>query len=354
MTRIKLIFIIFATMQISAKELAFILEAEIVGNAEVLVNKLAKIEEADASAISFIANPKYEHFAEDSKAGILVVNKDFNCVNNNGTTFLKVKDAYTSFTVLLEKFAAQINQKIGVEQPSFMGQSSEYGEGIYLGAFAYVANNVRIGKNVKIYPNSYIGDHCVIGDNVTIFSGVKIYNDCKIGDHSIIHSGAVIGSDGFGFAPQADGSFKKVPQTGNVVLGKNVEIGANTVLDRATMGSTVIKDGAKLDNLVQIAHNVEVGEHAVVASQSGISGSTKLGKHVMVGGQVGFVGHITIADGVKINAQSGVSKTVEQKGMALSGSPAEPFRQHYKNQALIRKLPELLERIKELENKIKE
>lgn len=341
-------------MQISAKELAFILHAEIIGNPDVLVNKLAKIEEADSSAISFIANPKYEQFALNSKAGILVVNKSFDCKNQNGTTFLKVEDAYTSFTVLLEKFAAQINQKIGIEQPSFIGQNSTYGEGIYLGAFAYIANNVKIGKGVKIYPNVYIGDNCEIGDNVTLFSGVKIYNDCKIGDNTIIHSGAVIGSDGFGFAPQADGSFKKVPQTGNVILGRNVEIGANTVLDRATMGSTIIKDGAKLDNLVQIAHNVEIGENSVIASQSGISGSSKLGKYVMVGGQVGFVGHIIIADGVKINAQSGVSKSIEEKGMALSGSPAEPFRQHYKNQALIRKLPELLERIKELENKIRD
>lgn len=341
-------------MQISAKELAYLLEAEILGNPDVLVNKLAKIEEADASSISFIANPKYEHFALETKAGILVVNNTFDCKNNNGATFLKVKDAYTSFTVLLEKFAAQINQKVGIETPSFIGQSSVYGEEVYIGAFAYIGINVQIGNAVKIYPNSYIGDNCKLGDNVTIFSGVKIYNDCEIGDNSVIHSGAVIGSDGFGFAPQADGTFKKVPQTGNVVIGKNVEIGANTVLDRATMGSTVIKDGAKIDNLVQIAHNVEIGENSVIASQSGVSGSTKLGKYVMVGGQVGFVGHITIADGVKINAQSGVSKTIEEKGMALSGSPAEPFRQHYKNQALIRKLPELLERIKELENKIKE
>ncbi len=338
-------------MQISAQELAHVLQAEIIGNPEVVVNKLAKIEEADKNSISFIANPKYEQYAENSHAGILVVNSDFECVNNNGTTFLKVKDAYTSFTVLLEKFAAVINQKVGIEQPSFIGQSTEHGEALYLGAFAYVGNFVKIGENVKIYPNSYIGDNCVIGDNVTVFAGVKIYNDCKIGDNSIIHSGAVIGSDGFGFAPQADGSFKKVPQTGNVEIGKNVEIGANTVLDRATLGSTVIKDGAKIDNLVQIAHNVEVGENSVIASQSGVSGSTKLGKYVMVGGQVGFVGHITIADGVKINAQSGVSKSIEEKGKAMSGSPAEPFRQHYKNQAMIRKLPEILNRIQKLENK---
>ena len=339
-------------MQITAKELAYLLKAEIVGNPDAIVNKLAKIEEADNSSISFIANPKYEQFAEESHAGILVVNKDFECRNKNGTTFLKVENAYTSFTVLLEEFAAKMNQKIGIEQPSFIGQSSNYGENLYLGAFAYIGNNVTIGDNVKIYPNSYIGDNTNIGDDVTIFSGVKIYNDCKIGENTILHSGVVIGSDGFGFAPQADGTFKKVPQTGNVILGKNVEIGANTVVDRATLGSTIIKDGAKIDNLVQIAHNVEIGENSVVASQTGISGSTKLGKYVMVGGQVGFVGHITIADGVKINAQSGISKSIDEKGKAMSGSPAEPFRQYYKNQAMIRKLPELMQRIKDLEQKL--
>lgn len=339
-------------MQISAKEIAYILKAEILGNQDIVVNKLAKIEEADESSICFIANPKYEHFALDSKAGILVVNSDFDCKNNNNTTFLKVENAYTSFTVLLEKFASVMNNKIGIEEPNFVGTDTTFGENIYLGAFSYIGNNVKIGSDVKIYPNSYIGDNCIIEKDVTIFSGVKIYNDCKIKENSIIHSGAVIGSDGFGFAPQKDGTFKKVPQTGNVLLGKNVEIGANTVIDRATMGSTIIKDGVKLDNLVQIAHNVEIGENSVVASQTGISGSTKLGKHVMVGGQVGFVGHITIADGVKINAQSGISKSITEKGKAMSGSPAETFRQHYKNQALIRKLPELLERINELEKKL--
>ncbi|MFT4644148.1 MAG: UDP-3-O-[3-hydroxymyristoyl] glucosamine N-acyltransferase [Planctomycetota bacterium] len=339
-------------MQISAKELAYLLKAEILGNPDTIVNKLAKIEEADKSSICFIANPKYDHYALDSQAGIIVVNNDFDCVNNQGTTFLKVENAYTSFTVLLEKFASVMNQKVGIEQPSYLGQSSTLGKDVYLGAFAYIGDHVKVGDHVKIYPHAYIGDNCELADNVTIFSGAKIYHETKIGENSTVHANTVIGSDGFGFAPQADGTFKKVPQTGNVVIGKNVEIGANTVIDRATMGSTVIKDGVKLDNLVQIAHNVEIGENSVVASQSGISGSTKLGKYVMVGGQVGFVGHITIADGVKINAQSGVSKAIEEKGKAVSGSPAEPFRQHYKNQAMIRKLPELMNRIKELEQKL--
>ncbi len=339
-------------MQISAKELAHILEAEIVGNPENIVKKLSKIEEADATSISFIANPKYEQYAFDSKAGILVVNKDFECKNKHHTTFLKVENAYTSFTVLLEKFAAIMYDKVGIEKPSFIGENATIGKDIYLGAFAYIGNNVKIGDNVKIYPNSYVGDNCTIGNNVKIFAGVKIYNFCKIDDNTTIHSGTVIGSDGFGFAPQEDGTFKKVPQTGNVVIGKNVEIGANTVIDRATLGSTVLKDGVKLDNLVQIAHNVEIGDNSIIASQTGISGSTKLGKYVMVGGQVGFVGHITIADGVKINAQSGISKTIEEKGKAMSGSPAESFRQHYKNQALVRTLPALVKRIKELEKKL--
>ncbi|MGB1247780.1 MAG: UDP-3-O-(3-hydroxymyristoyl)glucosamine N-acyltransferase, partial [Chitinophagales bacterium] len=210
----------------------------------------------------------------------------------------------------------------------------------------------KIGKNVKIYPNTFVGDNCTIADNTTLYAGVHLYHDCKIGNNTIIHSGVVLGSDGFGFAPKPDGSFDKVPQTGHVVIGNHVEIGANTVIDRATLGATCIKDGAKLDNLVQIAHNVEIGENTVVASQAGISGSTKLGRNVMVGGQAGFVGHITIADGVKINAQSGVSKAIEQKGKAVSGSPAESFRQHYKNQALVRQLPDLMKRIADLEKKL--
>lgn len=341
-------------MQITAQELAAFLDGEVVGNPQKIVSKLSKIEEAESDSLCFIANPKYEHFAEGSHAGIIVVNQSFNAINNNGTTFIKVKDAYASFAALLAKFSGKQEELIGIESLSFLSENVTYGSSFYLGAFSYVGKNTVIGNNVKIYPNSYIGENCVIGDNVTIFPGVNVYRDCKIGKGTIIHSGAVIGSDGFGFAPKADGSFEKVPQTGNVVIGDFVEIGSNTVIDRATLGSTIIKDGVKLDNLVQIAHNVEVGENTVIASQTGVSGSTKLGRNVMVGGQVGFVGHIRIADFVKINAQSGVSKTIEEAGKAVSGSPAEPFRQHYKNQAMIRMLPEILERLKYLENKLKD
>lgn len=341
-------------MQISAQELAAFLDGEVLGNPKQIVNKLSKIEEADSDSLCFIANPIYEQFAEHSHAGIIVINKTFFPNNTNGTTFIKVKDAYASFAILLAKFSGQQEELIGVDAQTKIAENVNYGENFYLGAFSYVGKNTIIGKNVKIYPNCYIGENCVIEDNTILFSSVNVYRDCKIGANTIIHSGAVIGSDGFGFAPKPDGSFEKVPQTGNVIIGKFVEIGANTVVDRATLGSTIIKDGVKLDNLVQIAHNVEIGENTVIASQTGVSGSTKLGKNVMVGGQVGFVGHIKIADFVKINAKSGVSKSVEEEGKALSGSPAESFRQHYKNQALIRMLPELLERIKELENKLKD
>ena len=341
-------------MQISAQELALLLDAQIDGNPNSIVTKLVKIEEADNESLCFIANPKYEHFAENTHASILVVAEDFAIQNNNGTTYLRVKDPYSSFAVLLEKFAAtQENTKKGIEQPSFIDESAEINEDVYIGAFTYIGKNVKIAKGVQIYPNSYIGDNTSIAANTIIYAGVKIYNNTNIGKDCYIHSGVVIGSDGFGFAPQKDGSFSKVPQTGNVTIGDDVEIGANTVIDRATLGSTVIENGVKLDNLVQIAHNVQIGKNTVVASQTGISGSTKLGRNVMVGGQVGFVGHITIADGVKINAQSGVSKTVTQKGASLSGSPAESFRQHYKNIAQTRQLGDLIKRIEFLEKELK-
>ena len=340
-------------MQITAQELAILLEAQIDGNPQSTVSKLVKIEEADNQSLCFIANPKYEHFAENTHAGILVVAEDFAIKNNNGTTYLRVKDPYSSFAILLEKFAATHgNTKTGIEQPSFIDESAEIAEGVYIGAFSYIGKNVKIAKGVQIYPNSYIGDQVTIEENTIIYAGVKVYNNSIIGKDCYIHSGVVVGSDGFGFAPQKDGSFSKVPQTGNVTIGNEVEIGANTVIDRATLGSTVIQKGVKLDNLVQIAHNVNVGENTVVAAQAGISGSTKLGRNVMVGGQVGFVGHITIADGVKINAKSGVSKTVTQKGASLSGSPAESFRQHYKNIAQTRQLGDLIKRIEFLEKEL--
>ena len=340
-------------MHITAKELAILLDAQIDGNPDSTVNKLAKIEEADDTSLCFIANPKYEHFAETTHAGILVVANDFKLKNKNGTTFLRVKDPYGSFAVLLEKFSnLNETEKRGIEEPSYIDDSAHLADDVYIGAFVYIGKNVVIESGVQVYPNTFIGDNSKIGKNTILYAGVKLYQETKIGTECIIHSGAVIGSDGFGFAPQKDGSFKKIPQTGKVTIGNRVEIGANTVIDRATLGDTTIHNGVKLDNLVQIAHNVEVGENSVVASQAGISGSTKLGRNVMVGGQAGFVGHITIADQVKINAQSGVSKAVLQEGSALSGSPAEPFRQHYKNIANTRKLASLIERIEKLEQEL--
>ncbi len=337
-------------MHVTAQELAILLDAKIEGNSKAVVDKLAKIEEADKNSLCFIANPKYEHYAETTHAGVLVVSESLLLKNKNGTTFLRVKDPYNSFAILLEKFSNETNDdKRGIEQPSFIHESANIHPSAYIGAFSYIGSNVTVGEGVKVYPNCYLGDSVVIEKNSTISAGVMIHRDSLLGERCIIHSGAVIGSDGFGFAPQKDGSFIKVPQTGNVKIGNDVEIGANTVIDRATLGSTWIKDGAKLDNLVQIAHNVEVGSHSVIAAQAGVSGSTKLGKHVMVGGQAGFVGHIQIADGVKINAQSGVSKSIENPGASISGSPAEPFRQHYKNIAYTRKIGELMDRIEKLE-----
>lgn len=340
-------------MRLTAKELAVLLDAQIDGNSEATVSKLVKIEEADKESLCFIANAKYAHYAENTHASILVVSKDFSIKNTNGTTYLRVADPYSSFAVLLEKFNAwNQEEKLGVDSEAKVDDSASLGQGVYIGAFCYIGKNVRIADGVKIYPQSYIGDDVLIAKNTIIHAGVKIYAKCQLGEECIVHSGVVIGSDGFGFAPQADGSFSKVPQTGNVIVGNRVEIGANTVVDRATLGSTFIADGVKLDNLVQVAHNVQIGENSVVAAQAGISGSTKLGKNVMVGGQAGFVGHVQIADRTKINAQSGVSKSITQEGSFVSGSPAEAFRQHYKGIANVRKLEELIKRIEFLEKEL--
>ena len=255
---------------------------------------------------------------------------------------------------LLAKYQEIAQQQLtGIQQPAYIAKTATYGENVFIGAFAYIGENVKIGDNTKIYPNAYIGNNVTIGDNTIIHPGVKIYHDCVVGNNVIIHAGTVIGSDGFGFAPQADGSFKKVPQIGNVVIEDNVEIGANTTIDRATIGSTIIKAGAKLDNLIQIAHNVEVGNNTVIAAQAGVSGSTKIGNNVMIGGQAGIVGHIQIADGAKINAQSGVSKSIEP-GKAVTGSPAYDYTTALRSQAIVRNLPELEKRVKELEALIKQ
>jgi UDP-3-O-[3-hydroxymyristoyl] glucosamine N-acyltransferase len=341
-------------MTFPASQIALIINGKIEGDANIAVTSFGKIEEAQQGQLSFLANPKYEEYLYTTKASIIVLSDSFELKRAVKATLVRVPDAYTAFATLLAKYQEIMEQQLtGIQQPTYIAETASYGQNVFIGAFAYLGNNVKIGNNSKIYPNAYIGDDVTIGDNSTIHAGVKIYRNCKIGNYVTIHAGTVIGSDGFGFAPQSDGSFKKVPQIGNVVIEDNVEIGANATIDRATIGSTLIKSGVKLDNLIQIAHNVEIGNNTVIAAQTGISGSTKIGDGVMIGGQVGVVGHIQIGDGAKINAQSGVSKSLEA-GKAVTGSPAYDYTAALRSQAITRRLPELEKRIKELETLIKQ
>ncbi|MCS6823143.1 MAG: UDP-3-O-(3-hydroxymyristoyl)glucosamine N-acyltransferase [Cytophagaceae bacterium] len=340
-------------MELSAKQIAHLLNGVVEGDDSVKVNNLAKIQEANSSSISFLSNPKYENYAYTTKAAVLIVNKTFTPKSKINATLVRVDDAYTSFSVLLEEYHKIISFiKEGIEQPCFLSPDSSLGNRCYVGAFAYIGNKCIIGDNVKIYPHVYIGDNVTIGNNTIIYAGVKIYSNTQIGKHCTIQAGAVIGSDGFGFAPQPDGTYKSIPQIGNVVIGNHVDIGSNTVIDCATMGSTIIHDGVKLDNLIQIAHNVEIGKNTVIAAQTGISGSTSIGENCMIAGQVGIVGHISIANNTKIGAQSGVSKSLTKPGMSLSGSPAYELTAHLKSLTVFKKLPQLQKRIEELEEKM--
>jgi UDP-3-O-[3-hydroxymyristoyl] glucosamine N-acyltransferase len=337
-------------MQFSAAQIAMMVNGRIEGNADVTVDSFGKIEEAKNGQLTFLANPKYEEFLYITRASLIIVNETQEIKEGITATLIRVPDAYSAFATLLEKYQQiQTQQPNGIQQPSYIDQTAVVADDVYVGAFAYIGENARIGRGTKIFPGSYVGRNAVVGDNSIIHPGVKIYHECVIGNNVVIHAGSVIGGDGFGFAPQADGSFKKVPQIGNVVVEDNVEIGANTTIDRGTIGSTLIKSGAKLDNLLQIAHNVEIGTNSVIAAQAGISGSTKVGNNVMIGGQVGIVGHLQIADGSKINAQSGVSKSIKTPNTAVTGSPAYDYTAALRSQALARKLPELEKRIKELE-----
>ena len=341
-------------MTFSATQIALLIQGKIEGDGNATVHSFGKIEEAADGQLSFLANPKYEEFLYSTRASVIIINESFELKQPVSATLIRVRDAYSAFAILLGKYQEIMQQQlIGVQQPSYIAKTASYGEHVFIGAFSYLGENVRIGNNTKIYPNSFIGDNVIIGDHTVIHAGVKIYHDCKIGGHVTIHAGTVIGSDGFGFAPQSDGSFKKVPQIGNVVIKDHVEIGANATIDRATIGSTLIKSGAKLDNLIQIAHNVEVGNSTVIAAQAGVSGSTKIGNGVMIGGQAGIVGHIQLGDGSKVNAQSGVSKSLEP-GKAVTGSPAYDYTSALRSQAVTRKLPELEKRVKELEMMIKQ
>lgn len=342
-------------MQFTAAQIASIINARVEGNPDAAVGSFGKIEEAKSGQLAFLANPKYEDYLYTTGASVIIVNELQELKQPVQATLLRVADPYSAFAVLLSTYQSMIAQQMtGIQEPSYIAKTAKLGSNIFVGAFAYIGENVRIGDNVKIYPNAYIGNNVQIGDHSIIHPGVRIYHDCVVGKQVSIHAGTVIGSDGFGFAPQADGSFKKVPQIGNVVIEDNVEIGANSTIDRATMGSTLIKSGAKLDNLIQVAHNVEVGHNTVMAAQAGVSGSTKIGNNVMIGGQAGIVGHIQIADNSKINAQSGVSKSIKTPNTAVTGSPAFDYTSALRSQAVSRNLPELEKRITELENLVKQ
>jgi UDP-3-O-[3-hydroxymyristoyl] glucosamine N-acyltransferase len=340
-------------MDFSAAQIAMLINGQVEGDAGTIVNSFGKIEEAGKDQLAFLANPKYEEFLYTTGASVIIINKSLELKKPVSATLIRVPDAYSAFASLLEKYQEMVTQQLsGVQKPSHMAETARCGENVFIGVFSVIGNQAEIGANTKIFPNCFIGDQVKIGEHTIIHPGVKIYHGCVIGSHVIIHAGTVIGSDGFGFAPLADGSFRKVPQIGNVVIEDYVEIGANSTIDRATIGSTVIHKGVKLDNLIQIAHNVEVGESTVMAAQAGISGSTKVGKHVMIGGQAGIVGHIEIGDGVKINAQSGVSKSLDA-GKAVTGSPAFDYTSALRSQAISRRLPDLEKRVKELEKMIK-
>lgn len=339
-------------MIFTAHQIAELLQGTVEGNAEASVNTFAKIEEGHKEALSFLANPKYAHYVPDCKSSIVIVSNDYQTEQEVLPTLIKVENPYESFAFLLRKYQEFKTQKSGVESPVYMDDTATIGQGHYLGAFVRIGKNSKLGKNVKLHANVSIGDNVTIGDNTVLFSGVSVYDDCKIGKNCTIHSGTTVGGDGFGFAPNSENHFDKIPQIGNVVLEDHVEIGSNCCLDRATMGSTVIRRGVKMDNLVQIGHNVEIGENTVIVAQTGIAGSSKIGKNCMIGGQVGIVGHIEIADGTKIAAQSGVGQSVKKSGSVIQGSPAFDILPYKKSYVAFKKLPELTLKIDALEKEI--
>ena len=342
-------------MEFSASQIAAIVNGEIIGSSSVIVTDLAKIEEGQEGTLSFLSNPKYEEFIYTTKSSICIVNKDFIPVKPLplSLTLIKVENSYTCFAQLLELYDNLNKKEAKIEQPSFIDNSAVIGSDLYLGAFAYIGKNVEIGNNVVIYPNVYLGDNVKIGSNTILHPGVSIYFGCKIGENCIIHAGTVVGSDGFGFAPDSEGVFQKIPQIGNVIIENNVEIGSNCAIDRATMGSTFIREGVKIDNLCQIAHNVEIGENSALAALVAVAGSAKIGKRVMIGGQAAINGHLSIADDTKIVGQSGVVKTVKE-AVTLMGTPAIPLNDFKKSSVGFRKLPFILSKLEELEKKIKD
>jgi len=334
----------------TAQQIALLIQGKLEGEATAVVKQFGKIESAMPGEISFLANPKYEDFLYTTKASVIIVNESLVLKHKIEATLIRVPDAYAAFATLLTKYQEMKNENlVGIQTPSFIASTAQLGEQNFIAAFAYVGENVQTGNNVKIFPNAVIGENVSIGNNVTLHAGVIIYSDCVLGNNITIHSGSIIGSDGFGFAPKADGSYQKIPQLGNVIIEDDVEIGSNTTIDRATIGSTIIKKGVKIDNLIQIAHNVEIGENTVIAAQVGISGSTKIGKGVMMGGQSGTIGHLTIADGIKIAARTGITKDFKEAGITLSGYPAREQSAFLRAQVTQKNLPALEKRVKELE-----
>ncbi|MBC7407727.1 MAG: UDP-3-O-(3-hydroxymyristoyl)glucosamine N-acyltransferase [Arcicella sp.] len=342
-------------MEFTVEQIAQMLKGEVRGDKSLKVNQLAKIEEGSIGTISFLSNPKYEQYIYSTNSTAVIVDKNFEAKRAFSTTLILVENAYAAFTVLLQEYQKMLVQnKKGVEQPSFINSTAEIGEDVYVGAFAYIGENCKIGNNSKIYPNVSISDSCVIGENCTIYSGATIYHNTIIGNNCTIHANAVIGADGFGFAPQANETFMAIPQLGNVILEDNVSIGANTTVDRATMGSTILREGVKIDNLVQIAHNVEIGKNTVIAAQTGISGSAKIGENCMIGGQAGLAGHILVANNTILMAKSGITKSVSKSGRIMSGSPAQDNHDNLKSQVLYKNLPKIELRLQAVEEKLKE
>jgi UDP-3-O-[3-hydroxymyristoyl] glucosamine N-acyltransferase len=343
-------------MEFTAQQIANLIQGEVEGNPEVVVNKLSKIDEGVPNSLSFLANPQYTPYIYITDASIVIVNNDFVAEKplKSTCTLIRVRDARESFAKLLEAYNQVKMNKSGIEQPCYISKTAKLGENVYVGAFTYIGENVKIGNNVKLFPNVYLGDNVVIGDNSVLFAGVRVYSECILGRNCTFHSGVIIGGDGFGFAPNSENNYQKVPQIGNVIIEDHVEVGANTTIDRATIGSTIIRKGVKLDNLIQVAHNVDIGENTVIAAQTGIAGSTRIGRDCMIGGQVGIIGHLVIADRVKIAAQSGIGNSITREGDIVQGSPAFGIGDYKRSYVMFRKLPEIADRIKELEKELNE
>lgn len=343
-------------MIFTAKQIAGLLGGEVEGDPSAEVSKLSKIEEGVPGSLSFLSNPQYTPYIYTTDASVVIVSKDLVLEQpvKKTCTLIRVAEPRNAFAKLLDTYNQVKHNKKGTEEPSHIAKSAKLGENLYIGAFAYIGENVTIGNNVKLFPNVFVGDNSVIGDNTVVYAGVRIYSESIIGKHCTLHSGVIVGGDGFGFTPNSENNYQKVPHIGNVIIEDHVEIGSNTTIDRATLGSTIIRKGVKLDNLIQVAHNVEIGENTVIAAQSGIAGSTKIGKNCLIGGQVGIVGHLVIADEVKIAAQSGIGHSITNKGEIVQGSPAFGIGDYKRSYVMFRNLPDLSNKIKELEKILSE